>query len=92
MGLILSSLARSLEASSHSFVIVLGGGGAVCQVESYGYIYKVSERERTDGTDTAIYEPGGADKDADASNDFDSGAGWANGGTGPMWPKSNIIR
>src|SRR6266702_4279161 len=30
MGLILSSLARSLEASSHSFVIVFGGGGAVC--------------------------------------------------------------
>ena len=97
MGLILSSLARSFEASSHSFEIVLGGAGAVCsqgkknktQFESFK-----QERDgtRTDRAYTTVDQSSAGDKDTDASSDFDSGSGWVNRCAWTMWTKSNIIR
>ncbi len=61
--------------------------------ESLG-MYESRERkcERTDGADAAVDQPSGADKDADASDDLDGGAGWADRGAGAVGPKCHIIR
>ena len=97
MGLILSSLARSFEASSHSFEIVLGGAGAVCS-QGEKKLSHLREREtgggqqRTDRADTTVDQPSAGDQDTDASSDFDSGARWVNRCTWTMRSKSNIIR
>lgn len=96
IGLILSSLARSLLASSHSLVIVLGGGGAVTgffflRKEKFDVIVDWQKRERTDSAETGVEQTRGANEGRNASEDLDGRTGGVNRRTRAMRTKRNIV-
>lgn len=96
IGLILSSFARSLLASSHSLVIVLGGGGAVTiclffEKGKFDDILDRQKRQRTDGAETDVDQTRGGNEGRNARNDLDGRTGGVNRCTRAMRTKSNIV-
>ncbi len=96
MGLILSSLARSLLASSHSLVIVLGGGGAVTVVfferkEKFDVIVDREKGQRTDSAETDVEQTRGANEGSNARDDLDGRTGGVHRRTRAMRTKRDIV-
>ena len=92
MGLIFCSRARSFEASSHSFEIVLGGGGATRTHETRRAFQEPNRGVRTDRTNAIEQDRRGDDEAGHAQNDLRDGAGRVDGCTGAVGAERNVVR
>lgn len=92
MGFIFCSIARWFEASSHSLLIVFGGGAATIA-------YTVQRSHRVGKLTGHTEESRGSEDHTCCSNtcnyakeSLDAGTRWVNGSTGSMRSERNIIR